>query len=267
MNKIESLIDQLVPKGVARLRLGEVADFQRGTTITKSTTSAGNIPVLAGGQTPAYFHGESNRYGENVVVAGSGAYAGHVSFWIGPIWVSDAFTVKPKTNNLLTKYLYYFLKSRQDVIHNLKQGAGVPHVYGKDVAKIEIPMPPEEIQVEIIRILDNFTDLVTELEVELESRKKQYEFYRNQFLTSLSKEVRWVPMGDVITYKQPGPYLVKSTDYSENFATPVLTAGKTFVLGYTNETEGIYEASKSAPTIIFDDFTTSSKWVDRKSVV
>ncbi|TRD11118.1 restriction endonuclease subunit S [Erythrobacter insulae] len=74
-------------------------------------------------------------------------------------------------------------------------------------------------------------------------------------------EVEWMPLGTVTAYEQPTKYLVQSKNYDDRFSTPVLTAGKTFVLGYTDETNGIYEASKS-PTIIFDDFTTANKWVD-----
>jgi type I restriction enzyme S subunit len=73
--------------------------------------------------------------------------------------------------------------------------------------------------------------------------------------------VKWKPLGEVADYEQPSKYLVKSDNYKDNFQTPVLTAGKTFVLGYTDETDGIYKASDN-PVIIFDDFTTSSKWVD-----
>jgi len=74
-------------------------------------------------------------------------------------------------------------------------------------------------------------------------------------------EVEWKELGDVAAYEQPTKYLVKSKNYNNDYSTPVLTAGKTFVLGYTNETEGIYKASES-PVIIFDDFTTANKWVD-----
>ena len=74
-------------------------------------------------------------------------------------------------------------------------------------------------------------------------------------------EVKWIPLGDVADYEQPTKYLVNSTVYNDNYPTPVLTAGKTFILGYTNEDEGIYFASKS-PVIIFDDFTTANKWVN-----
>jgi type I restriction enzyme S subunit len=73
--------------------------------------------------------------------------------------------------------------------------------------------------------------------------------------------VEWKPLGKVAEYEQPTKYLVKTTNYRDDFETPVLTAGKTFILGYTDETERIYEASKT-PVIIFDDFTTANKWVD-----
>jgi len=73
--------------------------------------------------------------------------------------------------------------------------------------------------------------------------------------------IEWKQLGDVADYEQPTNYLVSSTEYRDEYATPVLTAGKTFILGYTDETEGIYKASES-PVIIFDDFTTANKWVD-----
>ena len=74
-------------------------------------------------------------------------------------------------------------------------------------------------------------------------------------------EVEWKSLGEVADYEQPTKYLVKSKNYSDDFDTPVLTAGKTFILGYTDETKGIYKASET-PVIIFDDFTTANKWVD-----
>lgn len=74
--------------------------------------------------------------------------------------------------------------------------------------------------------------------------------------------VEYRKVGDIADYEQPSKYLVKSTDYNDDFETPVLTAGQTFILGYTNETDGIYLASKDKPVIIFDDFTGAFKWVD-----
>jgi type I restriction enzyme S subunit len=85
-------------------------------------------------------------------------------------------------------------------------------------------------------------------------------------MTNLEKlldgvEVKYLPLGKITTYEQPSDYLVKSTNYKDKFPTPVLTAGKTFILGYTDEKTGIYKASIN-PVIIFDDFTTANKWVD-----
>ena len=71
-----------------------------------------------------------------------------------------------------------------------------------------------------------------------------------------------VQLGDLLDYEQPTRYIVSSTDYDDTYDTPVLTAGQTFILGYTNETKGIYKASKSNPVIIFDDFVTSFYLVD-----
>lgn len=74
-------------------------------------------------------------------------------------------------------------------------------------------------------------------------------------------DVEYVSLGTILDYEQPGSYIVKSTDYVES-GTPVLTAGQSFLLGYTEETEGICHASKDHPVIIFDDFTTSFHYVD-----
>ena len=74
--------------------------------------------------------------------------------------------------------------------------------------------------------------------------------------------VEYVPIKEITKFEQPTKYIVKSTNYRDDFNTPVLTAGQTFILGYTNETDGIYNASKEHPVIIFDDFTGAFKWVD-----
>ena len=76
--------------------------------------------------------------------------------------------------------------------------------------------------------------------------------------------VEWKELGEVIEYEQPTKYIVSSKAYDNSDEIPVLTAGQSFILGYTNEKDGIYQASKSNPVIIFDDFTTSKQWVDFK---
>ena len=88
---------------------------------------------------------------------------------------------------------------------------------------------------------------------------KEIEKILNQYCPN---GVEFVELGELLDYEQPGKYIVKSTNYDDNYATPVLTAGQSFILGYTDEIDGIYKADKENPVIIFDDFTTSFHWVD-----
>lgn len=81
----------------------------------------------------------------------------------------------------------------------------------------------------------------------------------NQPQQNISKEWEYRELGELLSYEQPTEYIVTSDDYSDEHSIPVLTAGKTFILGYTNENYGIY---KKLPVIIFDDFTTAHKYVD-----
>ena len=74
--------------------------------------------------------------------------------------------------------------------------------------------------------------------------------------------VEYKKLGEILDYEQPTKYIVENTDYDKSYDIPVLTAGQTFILGYTNEKCGIYRANHDNPTIIFDDFTTSFHWVD-----
>lgn len=74
--------------------------------------------------------------------------------------------------------------------------------------------------------------------------------------------VEYKKLDEFLCFEQPTQYLVKSTEYDDSYKTPVLTAGQSLLLGYTNENDGIFEASKENPTIIFDDFTTSFHWID-----
>ena len=182
MSKLQELIDRLCPNGVDFKPLGEVCEFQRGDTLSSKDAIEGDVPVMAGGQKPSCYHNVANRSGETIVVAGSGAYAGFVTYWNIPVFVSDAFTVNP-SNCMLPKYVFYFLKNNQEKIHATKKGAGVPHVHGKDIAKFLIPVPPIEVQEEIVKILDRFADYAAELQAELQARRLQYEYYRNLLLT------------------------------------------------------------------------------------
>lgn len=85
----------------------------------------------------------------------------------------------------------------------------------------------------------------------------------NELIQTLCPDgVEWKRLGDLVSYEQPSKYIVKSTNYSDEYEVPVLTAGQSFVLGYTNEHDDIYNASPNNPVIIFDDFTGAFHWVD-----
>ena len=167
--------------------LGEVAEFKRGQTIIQKTAQTGVYPVISGGQQPAYYIDQYNRTGQTITVAGSGAYAGFVMFWDEPIFVSDAFSIKTDEEVVLPRYVFHFLLNKQSSIFNLKRGAGVPHVYAKDLAAFSIPLPPLSEQRRIVDILDRFdtlTNSISEgLPKEIALRRKQYAYYRDTLLS------------------------------------------------------------------------------------
>ncbi|MFR9301911.1 MAG: restriction endonuclease subunit S [Fenollaria massiliensis] len=213
MSKIDEMLKN---EKVEWKKLGDVCEFKRGKSITKKNVKEGNIPVIAGGQKPAYYHSEFNRSGQTITVAGSGAYAGFLGFWEEPIFLSDAFSIE--TCDLLNKkYLYYYLLNMQDKIYDLKKGSGIPHVYGEDMARLMIAIPSLEIQEKIAKTLDKFTNYLTELQAELQaelqSRNKQYEYYRDKLLSEehLNKlinkydlykyELKETTLGEVIKLK------------------------------------------------------------------
>lgn len=239
MSKLQELIRELCPDGVEYKKLGEVSNMQRGTVITKKDIIEGDIPVIAGGQKPAYYCNRANRTGETITVAGSGAYAGYVAYWNSPIFVSDAFSIKG-TELCKTKYLYYLLLNMQEKIYSTKKGAGVPHVHIKNIDKFEIPIPPLEVQEEIVRILDHFTNLAAELQAELQARKEQYEYYRNKLLTfdkiggGGTQSVTWMKMSEIGTFIR-GNGLQKK-DFTEN-GVPCIHYGQIYTYYGTSTTK------------------------------
>ena len=225
MSKLDELIKELCPNGVEYKELGEIVKSQRGKTITKELIKDGDIPVISGGQKPAYYHNESNRKGEVITVAGSGAYAGFVMYWDKPIFVSDAFSIECDKSYLNIKYIYYFLQNNQMKIYSLKKGGGVPHVYFKDMQKFLVPVPPLEVQDEIVRILDNFTALTAELTAELTARKKQYSWYRD-YLLKFENKVEIVKLGNVSELKSGGTPKTENLEYWENGIIPWMSSGE-----------------------------------------
>ncbi|EMQ3433078.1 restriction endonuclease subunit S [Escherichia coli O86:H12] len=132
-------------------------------------------------------------------------------------------------------------------------------------------IPPLSEQKRIVKILSTWDKAISVTEKLLTNSQQQKKALMQQLLTGKKRllderggryggEWHRAELGAVLDYMQPTPYLVDSTDYNDSYSIPVLTAGKSFILGYTNEEHGIYHAP--LPAIIFDDFTTDSKFVD-----
>jgi type I restriction enzyme S subunit len=132
-------------------------------------------------------------------------------------------------------------------------------------------IPPLKEQQKIAEIISTWDQAISATEKLLENSQQQKKALMQQLLTGkkrlldengvkFSDEWQRIELGLLLDYQQPTPYLVESTAYSDSYETPVLTAGKTFILGYTNESSGIYQ--DQLPVIIFDDFTTDSKYVN-----
>lgn len=145
------------------------------------------MPVILGGQEPAYYIDKSNHNGEVVVVARSGVSAGFVSYWNEPIFITDGFGYEAKPEIVTPKYLYYILKNKEPDLNNMKRGAGVPHVSGETLGNVLLPIPSLDMQSHIASILDRFdtlcNDLITGLPAEIAARQKQYEYYRDKLLS------------------------------------------------------------------------------------
>lgn len=151
------------------------------------------------------------------------------------------------------------LSSKVSELESLGSGGTYKEVSKKLFSTIKIPLPPIEVQrkiVEEIEVKQKAIDAAREVIKNLE-RERRYFGREVEKLDGIEK----VKLGDVLGYEQPTKYVVKSDRYSDDHHVPVLTAGKTFVLGYTNETSGIYPKG-DLPVIIFDDFTTATKFVD-----
>ena len=137
------------------VKLGDLCVVKRGTTITQKEAIEGKVPVVGGGLKPTYFHNSSNRNGNTITVSGSGASAGFINFYKEPIFASDCSTVEPKNDTVDVSYIYRAMQNLQEYIYTkLKAGAAQPHVYAKDLANLEIPLPPLAEQQRIAALLD-----------------------------------------------------------------------------------------------------------------
>ena len=156
----------------------------------------------------------------------------------------------------------------------LVQVGALPSYNANDVESIKIMIPSLFEQSKIGNYFDELDRLITLHQRKCDEIKKLKKYMlQNMFPQNGEKAPKirfdgftddWEQrkLGEIFKYEQPQAYIVESTDYDEKNNIPVLTAGQSFILGYTNEQFGIKEASGRNPVIIFDDFTTSSHYVD-----
>ena len=199
------------------VEFGEICEIEKGSSITKSKIAYGNIPVIAGGQQPAYFHNKSNRTGQTITVSASGAYAGFVNFFDQPIFASDCTTIKSKEENkIITRFVYYFLKINQEKIYKFQKGMGQPHVYGKELVKINIPLPPQEVQKQIINEIEKYQKIIDGAKQVIANWKPKIDIDPAWKIKAVS-EIAKLEYGIGETAKDSGEYrYVRITDIGEN---------------------------------------------------
>jgi len=197
--------------------LGDVCTVKRGTTITQKSATHGEIPVVAGGLKPTYFHNVSNRDGNVITISGSGANAGFVNFWNDPIFASDCSTVEVERDDLSIHFVYYFLLSKQDFIYKeLRSGAAQPHVYGKDIAKLEIPLPSLAKQQKIIARLGVIFAEIDKAEMAIEANVSNADTLFSQLVYEVENEIEGEAkeLGDCVSLLSG--FAFKSNEYSED---------------------------------------------------
>jgi type I restriction enzyme S subunit len=145
-----------IPKGWEVNSLGDKVIPKRGKIITKLTTSAGDIPVVAGGLDPAYFHNKSNVVSPAITISSSGANAGFVRLYQQDIWASDCCYISSEQTQEVF-FWYIFLKANQEKIYFMQQGAAQPHIYASDLMRLTVCLPKD------YRLVAAFNTLVTPL--------------------------------------------------------------------------------------------------------
>ncbi|MDO4590791.1 MAG: restriction endonuclease subunit S [Slackia sp.] len=200
MSRIDELIARLCPDGVEYRALGEVGEFLRGTSFQKKHFVEEGIPCVHYGQLYTHYklcaYATKSFLGEEFAVAKGVAKPGDLIIattseneedvckamaWLGETDVivsNDAYIYRHALNPM---YVAYFFQSEQFQVAKkpLITGTKVLRVSGASMSKIRIPVPPMEVQEEIVRVLDSFA----ELEAELEARRRQYAYYRDRLLS------------------------------------------------------------------------------------
>lgn len=221
MSKLNDLITKLCLGGVQYRKLDEVAEIKRGRRVVKkelSQDSNSGYPVYQNSLKPLGYHTCSNEKAGTpfVIAAGSAGEIGYsdVDYW----GADDCYSIECDDNTVNGRYIYHVLLLKQGRIKSQVRRASIPRLSSTAIRHLEIPVPPIEVQHEVVRILDSFTELEAELEAELADRKKQYEYFRGRLLDDKNLErmdgepVETKKLGDVS--RVFGGYAFKSKEYT-----------------------------------------------------
>lgn len=277
-----------------QVKLEKLATFSKGKGYSKLDLKRKGYPIFLYGQMYTdyrYKIVETSTYaslkedavvsnGNEIVIPSSGETSVDIAraSWIaqkGIILGSDLNIIRP-TSSVHPLFLALSLSNNQ-VKYNLAkvaQGNSIVHLYNNNLKKVNIYFPNIVEQNKIGNILNSISNCINLHERKCEELTlikkallqklfpKKDEFEPEVRYKNFSDAWEQRKLGEVLSYEQPGPYIVNSDNYDNKFNVPVLTAGKSFILGFTNEVKGIKKASESDPVIIFDDFTTGSHYVD-----
>ena len=248
MSRLAELIEELCPDGVEYRALGDVGVFVRGGGLQKADFVETGMPCVHYGQIHTRFGISVSEavafvseaqfarlkhadYGDLLIATTSedDEAVGKATAWLGEGEVAISGDMFYYRHNLEPKYVSYFFASSlfQDQKRPYLTGAKVRRVADKGLARIRIPVPPVEVQREIVRILDQFTTLEAELEAELEARRTQYEHYRNHLLSYDSLAARgpvsWIPLRELGVWSGGGTPSKSRADYWDEGNIPWIT--------------------------------------------
>ncbi len=187
MSKLDELIKELCPDGVEYKRLGEIVKIKNGCDYKH--LQEGNFPVYGSGGIINYVN--EFQYDKPSVLIPRKGSLDKLYYVDTPFWnVDTIFYTIINTSIVFPKFLYFVLQKAH--LENLNKAGGVPSLTQSALNKVSIPIPPLEVQCEVVNILDNFTELTAELtdklSEELTARKKQYEYYRDKLLDFKEKK-------------------------------------------------------------------------------
>ena len=202
MNKIDKMLERLCPEGIDFVKLGEVCEINRGVRVVKKDLhKVGPFPVYQNSMIPLGYSFNSNYPADTTFVISAGS-AGEVGYSSVDFWAADDCLCITCPKYISNKFVYYNLVNKQYLLKSKVRKASVPRLSRSAVEKIEIPLPPIEVQNEIVRILDKFASLAAELQAELQARQKQYEYYRDKLLIFAkigggTQGVTWMRMSEI----------------------------------------------------------------------